>query len=408
MIIEFSVKNFRSIKELQTLSMVAKSIKSKNKAIDEGNVINAPGKLKLLKSAAIYGANGSGKSNMVLAMIYMFSIIIKLMKEETMLHSSYLPFYYNKKCYLEPIFFQIQFILDGKKYRYGFEYDKDRITGEWLFGQTEKKEVYYFTRDLDGIKVNRNQFKEGKSLEDKTSPANLFLNVVKVFNGSISKSIIDYFSQRIGLGIDANGIILRGETINMLKNEKDKDKILELMNAADFGIENLMEEEVFDPITRRPEKIILSSRPVYDDAGRKHGSFKYSIDGVESAGTRKVFDYAGLIIRTLKNGHTLIVDELDARLHPSLTKKIVKIFNSDMNKQGAQLIFVTHDINLLDQDLLRRDQIYFTEKNSKFETCLYSLCDFKGIRNDASYEKDYIKGKYGAIPYLGNFEKIMN
>ena len=131
------------------------------------------------------------------------------------------------------------------------------------------------------------------------------------------------------------------------------------------------------------------------------------MDSQESDGTLKFFNYSGAILDALEEGGTLIIDEFDARLHPLLTQKLVKMFNSPVsNKKNAQLIFVTHDTNLLDNSLLRRDQIYFTEKNKRSETVLYSLADFKGIRNDASYEKDYIKGKYGAIPFLGNFEKL--
>ena len=131
------------------------------------------------------------------------------------------------------------------------------------------------------------------------------------------------------------------------------------------------------------------------------------MDDHESDGTQKIFNYSGVITTTLMSGMALFLDEFDARLHPMLTKKIVEMFNSPiLNKNGAQLIFVTHDTNLLDNTLLRRDQIYFTEKNKMQETVLYSLADFKGVRNDASYEKDYISGKYGAIPFLGDFEKL--
>ena len=131
------------------------------------------------------------------------------------------------------------------------------------------------------------------------------------------------------------------------------------------------------------------------------------MDGHESDGTQKFFNYSGVITYDLIYGSALFLDEFDARLHPMLTKKIVEMFNSPtLNKNGAQLVFVTHDTNLLDNSLLRRDQIYFTEKNKMQETVLYSLADFKGIRNDASYEKDYINGKYGAIPFLGDFEKL--
>lgn len=132
-----------------------------------------------------------------------------------------------------------------------------------------------------------------------------------------------------------------------------------------------------------------------------------SIDHHESDGTRNFFNHIGIVYYALVSGLTLVFDEFEASLHPILAKKIVEMFHSPkLNKKGAQLIFATHDTNLLDSNLLRRDQIFFTEKNKKNETELYSLYDFKGVRNDASYEKDYIKGKYGAIPFVGDFETL--
>jgi AAA15 family ATPase/GTPase len=408
MLIEFSVKNFRSIKGLQTISLVAAPIKSRNQEIDISNTISYTDELSFLKSAAIYGANGSGKSNMILAMIHMLIVTRDLMKDDTLLEKLYNPFALNVRTIEEPTYFQIQFITHGKKFRYGFEFDQERIVSEWLFGPAEKKEVYYFKRDLDNIQININQFKEGKDLEDKTIPENLFLNVAKTFNGKISKSIKDYFSKNISISGGVTDFGLRNVTLGMMKNESLKDKILDLLNVADFGIDDIIEEEIELDQENRIEKLVFSKRPVFDDRGERSGTFRMPMDGSESEGTRKVFNYAGAILRALRNGLTLVLDEFDARLHPSLTKRIVEMFNSNLNEMGAQLIFTTHDTNLLDPDLLRRDQIYFAEKNSRFETCFYSLYDFKGIRNDASYEKDYIKGKYGAIPYLGDIEKVLD
>ena len=131
-----------------------------------------------------------------------------------------------------------------------------------------------------------------------------------------------------------------------------------------------------------------------------------SFQTFESEGTKKFFNYSSIFLEALKTGKALILDEFDAKFHPLLSRKIVELFNSKANKANAQLFFVTHDSNLLDAKLLRRDQIYFAEKNKQGETSIYSLVDLQGVRNDASFEKDYIKGKYGAIPFLGNFEEL--
>ncbi len=407
MIVEFSVKNFRSIKEIQTISLVAAPIKSKTSEIDESNTIDFSEKLKLLKSIAIYGANGSGKSNLILAMIRMLVITRDIMKDDKLLYQVHEPFALNERSIFEPTYFQIQLIIDNKKYRYGFEFNEKRIVSEWLFGPADKQETYYFTRDLKDIKVNETYFKEGKDLQDKTTPENLFLNVAKTFNGVISKKIKDYFSGNIAISGGVTDFGLRETTIEMLNHPKLKKYVIDLLNFADLGIDDVIEEEIELEKGKRKEKIVLSQRPLFNEEGKKTGkNYHMTIDGGESEGTRKVFNYAGSVISSLREGRTLVLDEFDARLHPSLTKKIVEMFNSKLNTRNAQLIFATHDTNLLDSNLLRRDQIYFAEKNSKFETGFYSLYDFKGIRNDASFERDYIKGKYGAIPYIGDFEKV--
>ena len=192
------------------------------------------------------------------------------------------------------------------------------------------------------------------------------------------------------------------------------------MNHADFGIQDIFErsikpEDIDENSHNSKMKVIYgenfdyisTKRVIYDQEGKLLFENNWTMYFNESEGTMKLFNYSGVVIDALNNGNALILDEFDTRLHPMLTKKLVEMFNSPiLNKNGAQLVFVTHDTNLRDNSLLRRDQIYFTEKNKMQETVLYSLADFKGVRNDASYEKDYINGKYGAVPFLGDFEKL--
>jgi len=422
MIIDFSVRNFRSIKKLQTLSLVAAPIKSKNEVLDTNNIIPVTDKLSLLKSVAIYGANGSGKSNVVKALMTMLLFVRDSFKDETIGQRLINPFLLDEQSPKEPSYFQISFINEGTKYRYGFEVIENEIVSEWLFGTPDKKEVYYFTREGADIKINEKQFPEGKALADKTSKTNLFLNIAKAFNGQIAKSISDFFYAKVAISAGVNDRQFRVNTIAMLSKENTKKQILSLLNNADFGIrelkqaklnkENLPKDtpiEIINAAERGELEMILSYRKIINDNGDHIFDAAFDLDNMESEGTKKMFDYSGVILRSLTEGKTLVLDEFDARLHPLLTKKLVELFNSPtLNKNKAQLIFVTHDTNLLDNTLLRRDQIYFTEKNSKSETELYSLADFKGIRNDASYEKDYIKGKYGAIPFLGDFEKLLD
>lgn len=422
MIIEFSVKNFRSIKSLQTLSMIAAPIKSKNPELDTNNIITVSEKLTLLKSAAIYGANGSGKSNLVRAMIGMMVFVRDSFKDEEVGKRIIEPFALDARSHKEPTLFQLVFILGKVKYRYGFEVFKNQVKSEWLFGTPGGKEVYYFTRTGKEFQINENKFAEGKGLKDKTSETNLFLNICKAFNGKVSKSILDFFAVKIAISYGVNDKGFRDATLHLMKNKKEQERILALLNMADFGMDNIGQKKITrsDLPENTPTELlkdadegklefVLSERTFFDDNGNSLGTREFLLDEQESHGTQKFFNYSGAIIDAINDGGALILDEFDARLHPALTKKIVEIFNSStINKNKAQLIFVTHDTNLLDNKLLRRDQIFFAEKNQRSETELYTLVDFKGVRNDASYEKDYIKGKYGAIPFLGNFEKLFD
>ncbi|TKG97065.1 ATP-binding protein [Puteibacter caeruleilacunae] len=420
MIVEFSVQNFRSIRDLQTLSLIAASIKSRKNKLDTENVIEVSERLSLLKSAAIYGANGSGKSNLIKALITMLVFIDRSFQDDSIGNRIIEPFAFDLDSSNTSSFFQLVFICNNVKYRYGFEIFKNQVKSEWLFGTPKKKEVYYFTREGSTIQINEGKFSEGKDLSDKTSATNLFLNICKAFNGSISKSIVDFFRMNIGISAGINDAGFRETTIDLMKNEQIKQKIIWLLNEADFGIKKIENKQISAndlphntpselrrKVSEEEPEFLLSSRPVFDEQGKEIGTRQLLMDSQESDGTLKFFNYSGTIIETLQNGGALFIDEFDARLHPALTRKLVKLFNSSStNKNNAQLVFVTHDTNLLDRDLLRRDQIYFTEKNKKSETILYSLADFKGVRNDSSFEKDYIMGKYGAVPFCGNFENI--
>ena len=420
MIIEFSVKNFRSIKDLQVLSLIAAPIKSKYPDLDSDNTIRVTDKLSLLRTIAIYGANGSGKSNIVKAFIAMLIFIRDSFKDDKIGEQIIEPFELNTETIGAPTFFQLIFICQGIKYRYGFEVYKNKVISEWLFGTPEKKEVYFFTREGNEIRINENQFAEGKDLTDKTSENNLFLNVCKAFNGLVSKRITEFFIRKIAISTGINDMAFRGITQFLMSDKSYKEKILSMLNMADFGVQDISNKKnsaeelpkntskdlLSDASTEKIE-FILVKRPLFDAKGANKGDRTWIMDNQESDGTQKFFNYSGAVLNALNEGGTLVLDEFDARLHPSLTKKLVEMFQApSVNKNGAQLIFVTHDTNLLDNTLLRRDQVYFTEKNKFSETQLYSLAEFKGIRNDASYEKDYIKGKYGAIPFLGNFEKL--
>ena len=439
MLVEFSVSNFRSIKDLQILSFSAAAINEH----EPSHVFQATDKIKLLKSVAIYGANGSGKSNLVRAMWAMVNLIKAPFDERKNFEPQIRSFQLNTSTRNECTFFQIIFVVDEKKYRYGFEYLKGKIVSEWLFGTAEKKEINYFIRDIEAIVINRQYFKEGSGLEPRVHKEKLFLNVVFEFNGSVATTVKSYFESitiiRSGNEMfeDANLLSL---STDMLK--ENKSEILNFLKSADsdiidltlnenakyalfgkIGTEN-QEFETFNDFINRVDieslikdtflsgrnftdipNNVISKRKLFDESGIEVGTVDLDFNEEASDGTKKMFAYAGTFSAIIENGGVIVIDEFDARLHTMLTRAIVRLFNSSKN-ESAQLCFVTHDTNLLDKDLLRRDQIYFAEKNTKGETDIYSLADIKGIRNNDPIEKDYIKGKYGAIPFIKNLNSI--
>ena len=416
MIVEFSVSNFRSFRHKQTLSLQAASIVSKDPHVDEKNVFSAPGGINLLKSTAIYGPNASGKSNLVKALLKMLSFIENSFKDEDEV-KRFIPFALDLKCHKDPIHFELVFITNNRQYRYGFEITEEKVSAEWLFGPANKSEVEYFTRQGDKIKVSKARFKEGAELPPgKTKSSTLFLNIVHAFNGQIAAEIKEYLQTYIIVGGGIMHAEFKKNTLKMMEHEEIRKYITTFMRAADLGIEYIdhvsREEMRIDgqaptqPMKKkeeeRQEKILGTVKKVKNS--NEGLPFFFNFDEFESEGTKKLFAYSGAIIQCLEMGGALVIDELDSQLHPVLTRRIVDLFNSkEFNQKNSQLIFVTHDINLLDPSLLRRDQIYFTEKNLDGETSLYSLVNIGGVRNDVSYEREYMKGKYGALPYLATF-----
>lgn len=402
MIVEFSVKNYKSIKDLQTVSFVAAPIVSKYKNVDTDNIFQATEKDILLKTVGLYGANGSGKSNLVNALQAMTLFVKQSFNNDKLGSEIVIPFSYDSQTLHSPTFFQIVFFLSGKKYRYGFEVLGNTVVTEWLFGTAQKNEVVYFTRENNKIDINKTQFSEGIGAEKKTRPTSLFLNVADALNGQIAESVKTYLTDYII--VSSNDLSFRDLSMRYLENQADKQALLQLLNYADLGIRDVAKVDIPDSLPESVKKS-LGNGLVSIRQG-ENGLINAPFDLTESEGTKKFFNYSSLLLMALKTGKAVILDEFDAQFHPLLSKKIIELFHAPTNLKSAQLLFVTHDTHLLDARLMRRDQIYFVEKNQKGESSFYSLADFKGIRNDASFEKDYIKGKYGAIPFLGNFEQL--
>ena len=415
MLVEFSVGNFRSFKDIQTLSMIAAPISSKNKELDEQNTFQATPKLRLLKTKAIYGANGSGKSNLVNAMMSFLTLIEDSLQEDTFSALFKNPFLFSSSSKDSPSFFQIIVIIEGILYRYGFETDEKGIVTEWLFATPNQKEVFYFKREGQNLEINDKYLKGAKKIQHllgDSSPifknTSLFITILYSLNNSVALLFEKYFK---GLFIDvANSEIYslekmkRSISIKSFTEGEFRKETINLLKFADIGIETMGVIEVSKD--GEVEKKIAFSGNIFNKEDMKIGQIPLLFFSYASEGTRKVFDISPMLYHSLGNSRPIIIDEFDSKLHPIITKKIVELYNK--NENNAQLIFVTHDTNLLDSKLLRRDQIAFVEKDKFGASHLYDLVEFKGVRNDASFEKDYLDGRYGAIPFVGNFEHIFS
>ncbi len=427
---EFSFGNFRSFKDIQTFNLSAAKIKSKNEKIDISNVFNYKNQ-PFLKSKAIYGANASGKSNIIKAFVTFIKIIKNSVKDEEVLNLVD-PFRLSTETENEPSFFQLIFWHKNVKYRYGFELDDKNVFAEWLYAKPGSRELPYFIRDnQEIIEIDLTNFTEGNklmSLFDDDAKENeifrnnsLFLSSLASFGfGKLSKELINELTSiHIINGLGHVGMYAyAGEA---LSDTTKKKYIIDLLKKGDTGIDDIdvlelssddllesVDEEIkkdFD--SEKSKKLYVSLKKKFNKNLQIHNTETFSIKMHESEGTQKLFELSPFIYEALKENRPIIIDEFDARFHPLLTRKILEVFNSNENST-SQFIFTTHDTNLLSGDLLRRDQIEFVEKDKYGASHLYSLVQFKGIRNTASFEKDYIQGKYGAIPFLGDFSKSLN
>ena len=440
MLIEFSVANYRSFRDEVTFSMVASPLKAQDGELDGRNRFAAPGDISLLTSAAIYGANASGKSNLIAAFDFMQRFVRESHENtEGTGGIGVEPFRLSTKTESAPCFFEVVFIVGGDHYRYGFEVTEEMVVSEWLHVvpelkngsgfQSESDEVILFERDGASITIHEPFEEEGRLLSEKTRPNALFLTVVAQFNGKTAQRVSDWFNSIEIASHWASVKLLMRLTTEQLLSDKDYLRAIESLIAhLDLGIEAIQIERADLPEVTLPDqypaevqtaigaardlfknfektKIRTAHRKVGDD-GQPVASEFFDLDKHESQGTEKLFSLAGPLVSAWKDGSILIVDELDASLHPLLTQKIVGLFNnSEVNSNNAQLIFATQDTNLLDHRLLRRDQIWFTEKDHQGASHLYSLVEFK-IDNDALFERDYIQGRYGAIPFLGNIRQV--
>jgi len=425
MLLQFSVENFRSFNEAATLSLVASKRRAKNKSLDVGAVFEAPSDLKVLKCSTVYGANGSGKSNIVKALSFMRFFVLNSSKDSAVDDPiPVTPHAFRTENITKPSIFDISFLHNGDIYQYGFSATPSCIIDEWLVYREEgsSKDIELFDRKYNEISMAESFKEEGQSLVSKTRNNSLFLSVCANFNGPVSTVVTRWFQKlRIMSGLNDLGL-MQGAKKFLLTNNTDSFK--QILSNFDLGFSNIKAIEETDSNNFEPpipelaalfselKKItqlsknsvtrIKTEHPIYDKNNIEVGKAELDLEQDESEGTRKLVALTAPLLDALKEPVTLVIDEFDARVHPIISKQIIEIFNcKNRNPNNAQLVAITHDTNLLDNELLRRDQVWFMEKDQFGASHLTSLVEFK-VRNDASFEKDYILGRYGAIPFIGN------
>jgi len=431
MLVEFSVGNFRSFHEPVTLSMQAAKLRASDKRLDHENVFQVDGQ-RLLRSAAIYGANASGKSNLIRAMRFMRDFILQSSRESQAEEPIGVErFRLNTAAREKPAHFQIVFWMDGRRYRYGFEVDERRVYAEWLY-HAKQRETRLFVREEQHFGLS-SVFKEGWGLEKRTRENALLLSVVAQFNGELAMALLGWFRTGLRIVSGLSDTLYGPLTVERFTTDRAfRKRTLAFIRQADLAIADVdVETRTYgkDPVSKElrglmeqlakslPERIavreaqpsvgrVTTRHQVFDQEHSPAGWETFDLVDQESEGTQKILYLSGSLIEALDQGKVLAIDEMEARLHPLITRAIIHWFHSPQtNPHNAQLIFATHDTSLLSRRCFRRDQIWFTEKDRYGATDLYSLAELQ-VRNDASFDKDYIAGKYGAIPFIGGLRAL--
>ena len=416
MLLEFSIGNFRSFEDIQSLDMRATALRSEKKEVDDCNILRQ-GNEQVLKAVGLYGPNGSGKSNVIKALQLFCQLVRSSLENEAVMTFAPEPFKLGVPTPDNAGFFQVQVLLDGKKFRYGFTLDfAGEVGQEWLFGPADKNETWYFKRTGTDIQFNKDRFDEADRLPlESVRPNTLFLSFVSSYNGPTSQLIRKFLATQIHflpdalrrirtISISGSKIIrvpVEGFETSKMVNDGGAAIVLDWLRKAGLhytGIEVKDKQDGFS-------ETILLEKQLLDNEGKQVGSAVFDLRENESAGTQKYFNLIAPLYHVFNEGGVIVSDEVDNNFHPSLLQQFIRQFNDPaLNKAGAQLIFTSHDTNLLQPDILRRDQIYFTEKSNKEATVLYSLADLKGIRNNADFARQYLAGLYGALPILHNLK----
>lgn len=422
MLIEFSVANFRSFRDRQHLSL-AMAVGAE--LVDTNTFkVSIANEFELLRSAAIYGPNAGGKSNLLAALKGMQQVVLNSTARQRGYKLPVVPFRLSEKTSQAPSEFEVTMVAaDQVRYQYGFTATAERIHEEWLIAYPKGRPQRWFDRKWDDENQRYNWVLGGNLLGEKqvwqksTRDNALFLSTAVQLNSQQLQPVYDWFHTTLRMG--SVGGWDAGFSASLCEKE-EKAKILDFLRAADLNIEDiLIQTEPFDPkklpddmpqafkneiAKELKDKQLLNIKTVHKTVDGNLVEFNFEED--ESDGTRRLFSFAGPWIASLANGHVLFVDELHDNLHPKLVQFLVELFhNSETNPKNAQLVFTTHETSILSQEVFRRDQIWFCEKDESQTTLLYPLTEFSPRKSRENLELAYLSGRYGALPYIRELKK---
>ncbi len=429
MLVQFSVKNFKTFKDKATLSLVASNYDKSD--LELSNVFEVTNySHRLLKSSVVFGANASGKTKFIDAIAFMRSLIINSSTgtqdgDEINVDN----FKFNAESENTCTEFEIIFIIDKSQYRYGFEITRKKVVSEWLYQKRlnlKPKEIELIFRDETGIDLH-SSFKKVELLDKEFDGIirdnALILSIANQFKVKEAKEIVIFF-RRMGFLLGNEPSMYQDFSLSEISKKSSLGrKIIETLKRFDIGINDLNVNEVKLENDKRFSKEIISKLSLsnnneitFFEAEAVHKLYDTDYNFVknknldfdqESAGTKKLLSLLGPIYESLSSGDLLFVDELDSQLHSNIVSHLINLFNSKVtNPKNAQLIFNTHNTNLLNEKLFRRDQVWFTEKNRYGEAKLFSLADFKARKED-NFEEKYLDGRYGGVPFLEDISNLL-
>jgi AAA15 family ATPase/GTPase len=397
MLIEFKFRNYRSFKDETRLIMTP--VKSFKEHVDTHIISNKD--INLLKTSAIYGSNGGGKSNFISAMGFMRNYVHNsfsdsLKKEEDRISKGYF-FKLSEETETQPTFFEISFIVNETIYRYGYEIKGYEIISEWLYKKIEV-ETLLFERNKKGFKINNNSFKEGNKHKNEVNSNVLFISHLAQYNSKEATNVISWFRM-----------------LNVVNSLSDKhyenvtaallDEVPEFKPWLSLAVRFLE----IDNIETTKDQELITYHNKFDKNNVIIDTVAFDFENEESEGTKKLIYLLGAIYDTLMNGKVLFIDELDSKLHPNLTKKLLEFFHK-LNCKSAQFIFTAHDAILLDKEIFRRDQIWFVDRDKFGASELYGMSDFDAnvVRNTSDFRKKYLDSIFGAAETIDITNELIN